>query len=57
MVSSAYGDGEAFVATFRLLEAPFVVTFSCRPDGENLVIDAELNVNSGPTTFTLTSTS
>jgi hypothetical protein len=57
LVTSAYGDGETFVATFRYLETPFVLTFNCRPDGENLVIDAELNVGFGPNTFTLMSTS
>jgi hypothetical protein len=34
-----------------------VLTFNCRPDGDNLVIDAGLNVGFGPTAFTLTSTS
>jgi hypothetical protein len=57
LATSAYGDGEAFVATFRYLQTPFVLTFSCRSDGENLVIDAELNVGFGPNTFTLASTS
>jgi CubicO group peptidase (beta-lactamase class C family) len=57
LVTSAYGDGEAFVATFRYLETPFVLTFNCRPDGENLIIDAGLNVGFGPSTFSLTSTS
>jgi hypothetical protein len=57
LATSAYGDGEAFVATFRHLQTPFVLTFNCRPDGANLVIDAKLNVGFDPTTFTLTSTS
>jgi CubicO group peptidase (beta-lactamase class C family) len=57
LATSAYGDGEAFVATFRYLQTPFVLTFNCRSDGANLVIDAKLNVGFDPTTFTLTSTS
>jgi hypothetical protein len=57
LATSAYGDGENFVATFRYLQTPFVLTFNCRTDGENLAIDAELNLGFGPNTFTLMSTS
>jgi CubicO group peptidase (beta-lactamase class C family) len=55
VVTSAYGDGDAFVATFRWVESPFVATVTCRVDGETMTVDGKLNVTFGPTDFTLTS--
>jgi hypothetical protein len=55
MVTSAYADGDAFVATFRYLESPFAVTMTCRVDGEALTIDGLNNVGFGPARFTLRS--
>jgi CubicO group peptidase (beta-lactamase class C family) len=53
MVTSAYADGDAFVATFRYLETPFAVTLTCRTDGDALVIEGLNNVGFGPARFTL----
>ncbi len=55
LVTNASSDGDAFVATFRYLETPYVATFTCRPDGEELTIDVRLNVSFGPTEFSLRS--
>lgn len=55
IVTSAYGDGDAFVATLRWVETPFVATFTCRVTGDSMTVDGELNVSFGPTEFTLTS--
>ncbi|WP_241997971.1 MULTISPECIES: serine hydrolase [Kribbella] len=53
MVTNASTDNDAFVATFRYLETPYVATFTCRPDGDSLTIDVRYNVSFGPTEFTL----
>ncbi|WP_237706798.1 serine hydrolase domain-containing protein [Kribbella flavida] len=55
MVTSAYGDGDAFVATLRLLETPFALTFRCRPSGDRLVVDLTVNVAFGITNDTFES--
>jgi CubicO group peptidase (beta-lactamase class C family) len=55
IMTSAYGDGDAFVATFRWVETPFVAKLTCRVAGDSMTLDGELNVSFGPTTFTLTS--
>jgi CubicO group peptidase (beta-lactamase class C family) len=55
VLTSAYGDGDAFVATFRWVETPFVATLACRTDGDTMTIEGELNVSFGPTSITLTS--
>ncbi|WP_238152761.1 serine hydrolase domain-containing protein [Kribbella speibonae] len=55
VVTSAYGDGDAFVATFRWVETPFVATLTCRTEGDTLTIDGQLNVSFGPTEFTVIS--
>jgi hypothetical protein len=55
MVTSAYADGDAFVATFRYLESPFAVTMTCRIDGDTMTIDGLNNVGFGPAEFTLRS--
>ncbi|TDU87076.1 CubicO group peptidase (beta-lactamase class C family) [Kribbella voronezhensis] len=55
LVTSAYADGDAFVATFRYLETPFVVTMTCRTDGEAMTIEGLNNVGFGPARFTLRS--
>jgi hypothetical protein len=54
LLTSAYGDGDAFVATLRYVATPYVMTLSCRPEGDVLIVDCGLNVSFGPTTFTLT---
>ena len=51
-LTSAYGDGDAFVATFRWVETPFVATLSCRVDNGRMTVDGKLNVSFGPTEFT-----
>jgi CubicO group peptidase (beta-lactamase class C family) len=55
IVTSACGDGDAFVATIRWLETPFVATAACRTAGDTMTIDLTLNVSFGPVEFTLTS--
>jgi hypothetical protein len=55
VLSSAHGSGEAFVATFRWVETPFVATLTCQVTGDSMTIDCQLNVSFGPTSFTLTS--
>jgi CubicO group peptidase (beta-lactamase class C family) len=55
LLTSAYADGDAFVATIRFVETPFVATLACRPDGDRMTVDVTLNVSFGPTKFTLVS--
>ncbi len=55
VLTSAYGDGDAFVATFRWIETPFLATLTCRTDGDTMTVDGQFNVSFGPTEFTLTS--
>jgi CubicO group peptidase (beta-lactamase class C family) len=55
MVVNTSADGDTFVATFRYLETPYVVTFRCRPDGDALAVDVRSNVSFGPTEFSLRS--
>ncbi|WP_433167954.1 serine hydrolase domain-containing protein [Kribbella sp. CA-247076] len=55
LVTSAYTDGDRFVATIRFLETPFVLTLTCHPPTDTLTIDVTQNVSFGPTAFTLTS--
>jgi CubicO group peptidase (beta-lactamase class C family) len=54
LLTSAYGDGDVFVATLRYVETPYVLALSCRPEGDALIVDCRFNVGFGPTTFTLT---
>jgi CubicO group peptidase (beta-lactamase class C family) len=54
LLTSAYGDGDAFVATLRYVATPYVATLSCRPEGDALIVDCKFNVSFGPTAFTLT---
>ena len=49
------GDGDAFVATLRWVETPFVGTLTCRVDGGTMTVDGKLNVSFGPTEFQLSS--
>ncbi|MEU4601804.1 serine hydrolase [Kribbella sp. NPDC023972] len=56
IVTSAYAEGDAFVATFRWLETPFVASAACRTADGQMTIAVNLNVSFGPTTFTVTST-
>ncbi|WP_350277143.1 serine hydrolase [Kribbella sp. HUAS MG21] len=55
VVTNAYGDGDAFVATLRWLESPYVATLTCRVTGDTLTVDVALNVSFGPTDFTIVS--
>ncbi|MEV0803317.1 serine hydrolase [Kribbella sp. NPDC050281] len=55
VVTSAYGDGDAFVATIRWLETPFVAKLACRTADGRMTIDVNLNVSFGPTELTFTS--
>jgi CubicO group peptidase (beta-lactamase class C family) len=55
LITNASADGEAFVATFRYLETPYVATLTCRPDGDSLTVDVNFNLSFGPTEFTLRS--
>ncbi|TDX02781.1 serine hydrolase [Kribbella sp. VKM Ac-2566] len=55
LVTSAHGDGNAFVAAFRWVESPFAATISCQVDGDTMTVDGQLNVSFGPTEFRLTS--
>ncbi|TDO69749.1 CubicO group peptidase (beta-lactamase class C family) [Kribbella sp. VKM Ac-2571] len=55
LVTSAHGDGNAFVAAFRWVESPFGATISCQVDGDTMTVDGKLNVSFGPTEFRLTS--
>jgi CubicO group peptidase (beta-lactamase class C family) len=55
LVTSAYADGESFVATIRFVETPFVLTLACHRPGDTLTIDVTQNVSFGPTSYTLTS--
>ncbi|WP_460663922.1 serine hydrolase domain-containing protein [Kribbella swartbergensis] len=55
ILTSAYADGDAFVATFRWVETPFVATASCRTHDNHMTIALTLNVSFGPTSFTLRS--
>lgn len=54
-VTSAYGDGDTFVATIRFLATPYVYTLRCRTVGDQLVVDVRVNVSFGPNEYTLTS--
>jgi CubicO group peptidase (beta-lactamase class C family) len=55
VVTSAYADGDAFVATIRSVETPFAATFTCRVDDTTMTVDVHLNVSFTPTDYTLTS--
>jgi CubicO group peptidase (beta-lactamase class C family) len=55
LVTSAYADGDTFVATIRFLETPFVLTLACRLPSDTLTIDVTQNVSFGPTSFTIAS--
>nr|WP_238354762.1 serine hydrolase [Kribbella sandramycini] len=55
VVTSAYGDGDAFVATVRWLDTPFSGQFRCRVDNGRMTVDGKLNVSFGPTEFSIAS--
>ncbi|HEY3556312.1 MAG TPA: serine hydrolase [Kribbella sp.] len=55
VVTSAAGSGDAFVATIRWVETPFLASLSCRVSGDTMTVDGKLNVSFGPTEFTLSS--
>jgi CubicO group peptidase (beta-lactamase class C family) len=54
VLTSAYGDQNAVVATLRFLETPYCYTLTCRPSGEDLTVEVGMNVGSGPGQITLT---
>ncbi|MEV6284893.1 serine hydrolase [Kribbella sp. NPDC051770] len=55
IVTSAYGDGDSFVGTIRVLETPFVITLRCHPADDGLTVDVAFNVGFGITDQTITS--
>ncbi|MGZ0146777.1 serine hydrolase domain-containing protein [Kribbella sp. WER1] len=55
VVTSAYGDGDALVATIRWVETPFLAALTCRVADGVMTVDANLNVSFGPTEFTIVS--
>nr|WP_202893413.1 serine hydrolase [Kribbella italica] len=55
LVTSAYGDGDTYVATARLLEAPFKITLRCQPVDGRLSVAISYNVGFGTTDQTLIS--
>ncbi|MBP2356972.1 CubicO group peptidase (beta-lactamase class C family) [Kribbella aluminosa] len=55
VVTSAYADGDALVATIRWVETPFVAVLTCRVADGAMTVDAKLNVSFGPTEFTVVS--
>ncbi|MEV5962635.1 serine hydrolase [Kribbella sp. NPDC051952] len=55
VLTSAYGDGDAFVATIRWVETPFVAKLTCRVADGTMTVDGDVNVSFGPTTFSITS--
>ena len=55
VLTSAYGDGDAFVASLRWVDSPFAATLTCRVDGGTMTVDGKVNVSFGPTEFTMTS--
>lgn len=55
VVTSAYGDGDAFVATLRWVDTPFAATLTCRVADGAMTVDGKLNVSFGPLDFSLIS--
>ncbi|MFB6725945.1 serine hydrolase domain-containing protein [Kribbella sp. NPDC056345] len=55
VVTSAYGDGDALVATIRWLEGPHAAEFRCRIEDGRMTVDGRLNVSFAPLEFTVTS--
>ncbi|WP_344169150.1 serine hydrolase [Kribbella lupini] len=55
IVTSAYGDGDTFVGTARLLETPFVITLRCQVVDGRLSVGINYNVGFGTTDETLVS--
>ncbi len=55
ILTSAYGEGGAFVATYRWVETPFLATLTCRADGGTMTVDGKLNVSFGETEFSIVS--
>jgi CubicO group peptidase (beta-lactamase class C family) len=54
VLTSAYGDQDAVVATLRFPETPYCYTLSCRPSAEELAVEVGMNVGFGPEQVTLT---
>ncbi|WP_238176175.1 serine hydrolase domain-containing protein [Kribbella albertanoniae] len=55
VVTHAYGDGDALVATARWLSGPHAAEFRCRIADGRMTVDGRLNVSFEPTEFTVTS--
>ncbi|HEY0690568.1 MAG TPA: serine hydrolase [Kribbella sp.] len=54
LLTSAYGDQDAVVATLRFPETPYCYTLTCRPSREDLTVEVGTNVGFGPAQTTLT---
>lgn len=55
VLTHAYGDGDALVATIRWLAGPHAAEFRCRIADGRMTVDGRLNVSFAPTEFTVTS--
>ncbi len=51
--SAVWTAEDTFVMTLRFYETPFVYTATCKFDGDQVTIDADVNVAFGPTHFAL----
>jgi len=51
--SGVWTSDDTFVMTLRLYETPFIHTISCHFVDDRLEISGEMNVNFGPTTYSL----
>lgn len=51
--SGVWTDENTFVMTLRFYKTPFLYTMACHFAGDQLTIDAAVNVSFGPTTFSL----
>jgi hypothetical protein len=54
VASGIWSDENTYVITVRLYETAFVHTLICHFAGDRLTIDGSVNVNFGPTTYSLT---
>jgi CubicO group peptidase (beta-lactamase class C family) len=54
VLTSAYGDQNAVVATLRFPETPYCYTLTCRPSRKDLTVEVRTNVGFGPGQTTLT---
>jgi CubicO group peptidase (beta-lactamase class C family) len=54
VLTSAYSDQDAVVATLRFPETPYCYTLTCRPSAEKLTVEVGANVGFGPGQVILT---